>query len=425
MTKLGLVLSGGGAKGAYEIGVYKALKKLNKSIDIVTGTSIGAINGMFVAQKDLKGALKLWKNMSFKTIYDEEEFPLMEDEALTKIYIQYAKNFINEGGLDIYKMKNIFDKYFKPHKFYSSNIDYGLVTYNFSQNKPVLKTKKDLPKEQVKDYILASASCYPAFKPYLINDEMYIDGGYYDNLPINLAIDMGATEIIAVDLRAIGFKKNVKDKTVDITYIAPRNKIGSFLVFDKNQAKKSIKLGYNDTMKTYGKLEGNIFTFKKYNLIKNYNKYAENFEKKLKEIFKITDNKLLNKIFETDIFKGILNNKTLYNNFNSLIETAGKIFNFDETTIYNIKSYNKGLLTSLSNTEYISLEEISIKNKNIENLLDKRKIVKYFYKQIENNTISFKYIIPFPNEFLVALYIYTIKSPHLIYWYKDKYDKIK
>ena len=252
MTKLGLVLSGGGAKGAYEIGVYKALKKLNKSIDIVTGTSIGAINGMFVAQKDLKGALKLWKNMSFKTIYDEEEFPLMEDEALTKIYIQYAKNFINEGGLDIYKMKNIFDKYFKPHKFYSSNIDYGLVTYNFSQNKPVLKTKKDLPKEQVKDYILASASCYPAFKPYLINDEMYIDGGYYDNLPINLAIDMGATEIIAVDLRAIGFKKNVKDKTVDITYIAPRNKIGSFLVFDKNQAKKSIKLGYNDTMKTYG-----------------------------------------------------------------------------------------------------------------------------------------------------------------------------
>ena len=38
MEKLGLVLSGGGAKGAYEIGVYKALKKLNKKIDIVTGT---------------------------------------------------------------------------------------------------------------------------------------------------------------------------------------------------------------------------------------------------------------------------------------------------------------------------------------------------------------------------------------------------
>ncbi len=415
MSKLGLVLSGGGSKGAYEIGVYKALKKLHKNIDIVTGTSIGAINGLFIVQKDLRGALKLWKNISFKTIYDEDSFPIMEDEKLSKIYMQYAKSFINEGGLDIYKMKSLFDKSFKPYKFYNSNIDYGLVTYNISQNKPVLKIKEELPKENIKDYVLASASCYPAFKPYLIDGEMYIDGGYYDNLPINLAIDLGATEIIAVDLRAIGFKKNVKNKAVDITYIVPRNKIGSFLVFDKNQAKKSIKLGYNDTMKTFGKLEGNYFTFKKYNLIKNYNKYAENFEEKLKEIFKVSDNKILNKIFETDIFKGILNNKTLYNNFNNLIETAGKIFNFDESTIYNIYSYNKGLLTALSNTEFINLEEISIKNKNLENFLDKRKIVKYFYKQIEDNNISFKYIIPFPNEFLVALYIYIIKSPRSFY----------
>ena len=415
MSKLGLVLSGGGSKGAYEIGVYKALKKLHKNIDIVTGTSIGAINGLFIVQKDLRGALKLWKNISFKTIYDEDSFPIMEDEKLSKIYMQYAKSFINEGGLDIYKMKSLFDKSFKPYKFYNSNIDYGLVTYNISQNKPVLKIKEELPKENIKDYVLASASCYPAFKPYLIDGEMYIDGAYYDNLPINLAIDLGATEIIAVDLRAIGFKKNVKNKAVDITYIVPRNKIGSFLVFDKNQAKKSIKLGYNDTMKTFGKLEGNYFTFKKYNLIKNYNKYAENFEEKLKEIFKVSDNKILNKIFETDIFKGILNNKTLYNNFNNLIETAGKIFNFDESTIYNIYSYNKGLLTALSNTEFINLEEISIKNKNLENFLDKRKIVKYFYKQIEDNNISFKYIIPFPNEFLVALYIYIIKSPRSFY----------
>lgn len=415
MSKLGLVLSGGGSKGAYEIGVYKALKKLHKNIDIVTGTSIGAINGLFIVQKDLRGALKLWKNISFKTIYDEDSFPIMEDEKLSKIYMQYAKSFINEGGLDIYKMKSLFDKSFKPYKFYNSNIDYGLVTYNISQNKPVLKIKEELPKENIKDYVLASASCYPAFKPYLIDGEMYIDGGYYDNLPINLAIDLGATEIIAVDLRAIGFKKNIKNKAVDITYIVPRNKIGSFLVFDKNQAKKSIKLGYNDTMKTFGKLEGNYFTFKKYNSIKNYNKYAENFEEKLKEIFKVSDNKILNKIFETDIFKGILNNKTLYNNFNNLIETAGKIFNFDESTIYNIYSYNKGLLTALSNTEFINLEEISIKNKNLENFLDKRKIVKYFYKQIEDNNISFKYIIPFPNEFLVALYIYIIKSPRSFY----------
>ena len=132
---------------------------------------------------------------------------------------------------------------------------------------------------------------------------MFIDGGYYDNLPINLAIDLGATEIIAVDLRAIGFKKNVKDKTVDITYIAPRNKIGSFLVFDKNQAKKSIKFGYNDTMKLFNILDGNKFTFKKYNLIKNYNKYIDSYEKTLKDLFKNTDNKVLKKIGQNSEIK--------------------------------------------------------------------------------------------------------------------------
>lgn len=417
MAKLGLVLSGGGSKGAYEIGVYIALKKLKKNISIVTGTSIGAVNGMLITQKDLKGALSFWNHVSFKNIYDENEFPPIEDEKLSKIYMQYAKSFINEGGLDIYKMKKLFDVYFKPNKFFKSNIDYGLVTYNFTQRKPVIKSKKTLTKNNIKDYVLASASCYPAFKPYLINNEMYIDGGYYDNMPINLAIDLGATEIIAVDLRAIGFKKAIKDKTVDVTYIAPRNKIGSFLVFDKVQARKAIKLGYNDTMKTFNKLEGNKFTFRKYNLIKNYNKYSDKFEIKLKEIFQTSKNKILIKLFQAETFKEFLNNKTLYKNFNNLIEEAGRIFNFDESNIYNIKSYNKGLLNALSNTETIVLEEITIKikNKNLENLIDRRKIVKYFYNQIEKNQISFKFIIPFVNEFLVALYIYTIKNPRMTY----------
>ncbi len=417
MSKLGLVLSGGGSKGAYEIGVYAALRHLKKDISIVTGTSVGAINGVFVAQKDLKGALKFWDHVNFKTIFDEEEFPPIEDEKLSKIYIQYAKGFINEGGLDIYKMKNIFDDYFKASRFYNSNIDYGLVTYNFSKNKPVIKTKKDLTKENIKDYVLASASCYPAFKPYLIDGEMHIDGGYYDNLPINLAIDLGATEIIAVDLRAIGFKKSIKDKTVDIIYISPRNKIGSFLVFDKVQARRAIKLGFNDTMKTFNKLEGNKFTFRRYNLVKNYNKYIDRYELKLNDIFKHTDSKLLNKVFHSEIFKDILNNKILYNNFNNLVEVAGKMFNFDESTIYHIRSYNKGLLTALSNTPAVELEEITanLKNKKLENIIDRRKIVKYFYNQIEKGDISFKYVLPFSNEFLVALYIYTIKTPRSIY----------
>ena len=87
MSKFALVLSGGGSKGAYEIGVYMALKKMKKNIDIVTGTSIGAINGVFIVQNDLRHALKLWKKISFSVIYNENDFPLDKDLKLPKILL--------------------------------------------------------------------------------------------------------------------------------------------------------------------------------------------------------------------------------------------------------------------------------------------------------------------------------------------------
>ncbi len=419
MEKVALVLSGGGSKGAYEIGVYKALKQLRKQINITTGTSIGAINAIFVAQNDLKGAVKLWKNISFSAIYSEEDYPNFENAKLSEIYANHVKYFINEGGMDVSKMDNLFNKAFKPSKFFNSNIEYGLVTYNLSKNKPILKTKKDLNKDNIRDYVLASATCYPAFKPRIINNELFIDGGYYDNLPINLAISLGATEIIAVDLRAIGFKKDITDKSVDVTYIAPRNKIASFLIFDKKKAKETMKFGYNDAMKTFGKLDGNKFTFKKRNLIKNYNKYNKDFEKKLREIFNKANNNILNNIFKTKIFEEILNQKTTYKNFNYIVEKAGKIFNFEEFNIYNIRNYNHGLVTALSNTNTIDINKIisKVKEKKFNNLIDNRKIVKYFYEAIESkNEKQLLTLIPlFNDEFLVALYIYTIKNKRFLY----------
>ena len=418
MEKLGLVLSGGGSKGAYEIGVYKALKKLHIKPNIVTGTSIGAISGVFVTQNDLRGALKYWRKLNFSTMYREEDFPEMEDQSLAKVYKQYIKAFLNDGGLDTSKMKDMFDIYFKPRKFFNSNIDFGLVTYNLSKRKPLIVTKKDLTKENTKDYVLASASCYPAFKPYIINNELYVDGGYCDNLPINLAIDLGATKIIAVDLRAVGFKTKIKDESVEITYITPKNKLAPFLIFDKTKAYENIKYGYNDTMKVFGKLDGDVFTFKKRNLIRNYNRYNDLYEEILNKIFDDSNSKIMNKLFDSPVFKEIINRKTLYKNFNKIVEKAGKIFKFEESNIYDIYTYNKGLLNALSSVEAIDLEKIikKLKDKNIKNILDERQITKYFYNGIKNNSKSMiKYIPIFEDEFLTALYIYTIKGKSTIY----------
>ena len=417
MSKFALVLSGGGSKGAYEIGVYMALIKMHKKIDIVTGTSIGAVNGLFIVQNDLRHALKLWKKMNFSAIYSENDFPIDKNLKLPEIYMTHLKNFINEGGTDPSKLSSIFDKYFKPKSFFNSPIDYGLVTYNLTKNKPVLKTKKDLTKDNIKDYVIASASCYPAFKPHVIDDELYIDGGYYDNIPINLAIKMGADEIIAVDLRALGLKKKLIDKGVSVTYIAPRNYIPSFLIFDSIEARQTIKLGFNDTLKTFDKLDGERLTFKKGHLVKNYQKYGERFKENLHNFFDNSQSEVLKKLFKTDIFQNILKDKTSYKNFNNIVEKSGIFLGFDESVIYRINTYNKGLLTSLSSVDKIDVNKIlsKIKDKQIDNLIDRRQIVKYFYDNLKNSTKITKYIPLFTNEFLVALYIATIKGKHSNY----------
>ena len=193
--KTAIVLSGGGAKGAYQIGVWKALKKLNINYDIVTGTSVGALNGVMMVQKDYKVALEFWKKISYEKIFGKDFYKTNKN-----IYANYIDEFVKKGGSDPINLEKTLDQVFNAEKFYSSVVDYGIVVYNFSKLKPELLVKKDLKEETIKDYIIASAACFPAFKMKKIKDEKYIDGGYFDNMPINLAIDLGADKIIAVDL---------------------------------------------------------------------------------------------------------------------------------------------------------------------------------------------------------------------------------
>lgn len=403
--KLGLVLSGGGSKGAYEMGVYKALKKLGKTPDIVTGTSVGAINGMFIVQKDFKKAIKMWKNISFSAIYDENSFEDCDNPNIATIYGKFAKLFITEGGMDVHRLKHLLDLYYRPKKFFSSNIDFGLVTYNLSKNKPVLITKKQMNEDNVKDYVMASASCYPAFKPYKIDDDLYVDGGYYDNMPINLAVDMGASNIIAVDLRSVGFNRNLKTN-VPVLVISPRNKIASFLIFNKVKSREAVRFGYNDTMKTFHKYDGDKFTFKKGDLVKNYNKNIDLFEENLKH-------------FKLDAFENFLNKKSFYKNFNTLVEKSGICFEIPMDLVYNIKGYNRCLIKALLETPRLSSDFIfeKIKSKNIKGVLERKQIVKFFYDEIGHRRYDnlFKFFSLFSDEFLIAIYIYSI-SGNKIKW---------
>ena len=93
-----IVLAGGGSKGAYEIGVWKALRKLHISYDIVTGTSVGALNAALMVQKDYLRAMLLWHNLKSDMVYDSTM-----DIKANKDFIKYAKN-------QLFFVKNLFKK---------------------------------------------------------------------------------------------------------------------------------------------------------------------------------------------------------------------------------------------------------------------------------------------------------------------------
>ena len=227
--KRAIVLSGGGSKGSYEIGVWKALRRLNIKYDIVTGTSVGALNAALMTQNTYFKAMRLWKSMCFDKVIDTD----IDSE---KVVRSYAKKVI-KGEMTVNNLKKTVDNALDLNRFYSSKIDMGLITYNIKKFKPLILTKKKIPKDKLSDYLVASASCFPAFPKKEISGSDYIDGGYFDNLPINLAIDMGADEVIAVDLKEVGKKQKVKNKDINIITISPNNDIGFFLVFDSKMAR--------------------------------------------------------------------------------------------------------------------------------------------------------------------------------------------
>ena len=269
--KTAIVLSGGGAKGSYQLGVWKALRQMHIKYDIVTGTSIGAINGILMCEKSYFKAKRIWYKLNLEYLFNE----LPKSNKDIDILKLFGSNFIKNGGMDIKKIESILESSINKRKFYNSKIDFGLITYNFTTKKPLILSKNKIPRDKLIDYLMASATCFPAFKMKEIDGDKYIDGGYYDNLPIELAIKLGAEFLIIVDLGAPGFKKKV-NKKINSIIIKPKNNISFFLNFNEKAAKVNAKFGYNDTLKAFNKLEGNKFTFKKNNISKYYLNIKDN-----------------------------------------------------------------------------------------------------------------------------------------------------
>lgn len=251
--KTALVLSGGGSRGAYEAGAWQALTELGIKIDIVTGTSVGAINGAMVVQGDLDNTVRLWKEIETHMIFDVPEGTQPRE---------YAREIVFNKGAGTSGLKKLLEKYIDEETVRKAPADFGVVIVELPTFTPHYVYKEEMKLGQLLDHILASASLYPAIHSCEIDGKEYIDGGYADVMPVQMALDKGADEVIAVYLNAVGIvDRKALQATPNLTLIESRWDLGSTLIFDTDNARRIMRLGYLDAMKAYHVFDGEYYTF--------------------------------------------------------------------------------------------------------------------------------------------------------------------
>ena len=264
VLKRALVLSGGGSRGAYEIGAWKALTELGVRFQGVYGTSIGALNAALVARGSLDAAVALWQNISLSqilTVEDEEDFAIERMVSNKRDVIPFLVENARHLRMDIRPLESLVKAECDERRIRAGGLELGVMTFRVPQMQGVPVRLRDLKPGELGDWIIASASCFPIFPSRHIGGQRYIDGGYYDNLPIDMALQDGADEVIAVELRTDPVHPEYA-RMPWLKTVRPRHALGGFLDFTPDLLRRSLRLGYQDAMKLYRRLDGWLYTFR-------------------------------------------------------------------------------------------------------------------------------------------------------------------
>ncbi len=258
MENISLVLSGGGARGAYQIGAWSALREigLDKRIKVITGSSIGAINGALMAQDSYELALELWDAIHPASFFDRcREKNLQPDTFAARVYFELWKDRFKHGGIRFDPGKDLIRAHVEESVIRKSSVQFGLTTYNQDLRQGVALFADQIPDGQLAEYIIASAS-FPLFQPHLIGGHRHIDGGVYDNFPVALALKRAPKDpVLVISISMIGsyaatfLKQRFPDVPLHVLF--PSRKLGSPLHFSKNIVHKNIQIGYEDTLRLF------------------------------------------------------------------------------------------------------------------------------------------------------------------------------
>lgn len=413
--KYGLVLSGGGSKGAYESGCMKALQELGYHFDIVTGTSIGALNGLLIAQEDYQKLYELWDTLSLEKVL---KHPIQFDFSIENLMNNssnigpFLKSYLDKKGADIEPLVQLIKGLYNGEKVKNSPIKYGLCTVAFPSMKPLEITVDEMSEENIVEYAIASASCFPAFPIHYINKQGYIDGGYYDNLPISLALKMGAQKIIAIELNQELTHQYLLHRH-NITFIRPSKHLGGFLDFNRELLDQRVRLGYLDTLKTFKQLKGYRFTF--YNeeipqeIALSFHNQILNYEDHYNHhLLTINDETPLLDLLKE---KTYLDSLQLDDYFILGLELYLEEHNYDDLKVYHfnelIQEIKNDLKPDLREIERLDLKNIAQSFKELTNHQIFKNYLSYFISKKEENL---NYENLFLKEFVLAMFVSCILS---------------
>ncbi len=265
MSGYGLVLAGGGAKGAYQMGAWKALREMNIRFEAIAGVSIGSINGALIAQGDYDKAMEMWQSVSIdKGVNITETLPDPDNLFSKKNWGALFKEVIKKGGIDASPMGSYIKAYIDETKIRENKIPLGIVTVQLNQKASGLELFiDDIPEGELVDYLLASSSI-PLVTNIGPEGEKYLDGGVYDNTPVMTLRKRGYNKLIVIDIANIkGVAYNLNFANSQVVYIKPydTDDLGAAFDFDPELNKTRMQLGYLDTKKAFGELAGSIYHF--------------------------------------------------------------------------------------------------------------------------------------------------------------------
>lgn len=258
----GLVLDGGGARGAYQIGAWKALHEAGVRIRGIAGTSVGALNGALICMGDVDEAERIWKEMTFSKVMDVDDDwmeRLFQKEVPMRELLKELMLRLRDGGIDVTPLKDLIHNVLDEDRIRSAGIDFSLLTFSLSDMKELDLTLDEIPEGLLADFLLASA-CLLGFKNEPLHGKTYLDGGVINNVPLNSLVKRGYRDIITVRIYGPGREPRVRlDEGTQVYEIAPRVHLGSIIEFQGKRSRQNLKIGYYDAKRMVYGLKGLIY----------------------------------------------------------------------------------------------------------------------------------------------------------------------